>query len=203
MKHDGRVKVTPGHACADTEVSPVTWRGWVRCAMQWLFNPPPPHKRLGTHYKGGWVGFGACLDGTENLLLGFDPQKIQSVAVHRTDYCSVPTMMNVEILWNWLYCILLCMPICVIYYTGRFTVYSRITKICERKTVGHVFSKPVQIEGITQKKIFSRKLFFIVVHISATRRCEGIRISVYPCWHKLDASVNGTRKQTKQKTQIN
>jgi hypothetical protein len=50
-------------------------------------------------------------------------------------------------------------------------MYSEITKIYDRKTVGHVFMKPVQIEGTTQK-MFPTKLFFIVVHISATRRCE-------------------------------
>jgi hypothetical protein len=42
-------------------------------------------------------------------------------------------------------------------------MYSGITKIYERETTGHIFTKPVQIEGTTQK------LFFIVVHISATR----------------------------------
>jgi hypothetical protein len=36
--------------------------------------------------------------------------------------------------------------------TGRFTMYSGITKIYYRKTVGHTFTKPVQIEGTT--KIF-------------------------------------------------
>jgi len=58
-----------------------------------------------------------------------------------------------------------------VYYTGCFLIYSRITKIYYRKTVGHIFTKTVQIEGITQK-FFPSKLFFIVVHISATRRCE-------------------------------
>jgi hypothetical protein len=33
--------------------------------------------------------------------------------------------------------------------TGRFIMYCGITKIYYRKTVGHVFTKPVQIEGIT------------------------------------------------------
>ena len=32
-------------------------------------------------------------------------------------------------------------------------MYSEITKICYRKIVGHVFTKPVQIEGTTQKSI--------------------------------------------------
>jgi hypothetical protein len=36
------------------------------------------------------------------------------------------------------------------YNTGRFIMYSGITKIYYRKTVGHVFMKPVQIEGTTQ-----------------------------------------------------
>ena len=56
-------------------------------------------------------------------------------------------------------------------YTGRFIMYSGITKIYYRKTVGHVFRKPVQKEGTTEN-YFPSKLFFIVVHISATRRCE-------------------------------
>ena len=44
-----------------------------------------------------------------------------------------------------------------------------ITKIYYTKTVVHVITKPVQIEGTTQQ--FSpSKLFFIVVHISSARR---------------------------------
>jgi len=35
--------------------------------------------------------------------------------------------------------------------TGRFIMYSEITKIYYRKTVVHIFTKPVQIEGTTQK----------------------------------------------------
>jgi hypothetical protein len=49
-------------------------------------------------------------------------------------------------------------------------MYAGITKIYYRKTVGHVFMKPVQIEGT--EKNFPSTLFFIVVHISAARRCE-------------------------------
>jgi hypothetical protein len=37
------------------------------------------------------------------------------------------------------------------YYTGHFIMCSRITKIYYRKTIGHVFTKPVEIEGTTQK----------------------------------------------------
>jgi hypothetical protein len=35
-------------------------------------------------------------------------------------------------------------------HTGRFTMHSEITKTYYRKTVGHVFTKPVQIEGTTE-----------------------------------------------------
>jgi len=49
-------------------------------------------------------------------------------------------------------------------------MYSRITKNFYRKTVGHVFTKPVQIEGTTENFFSLSKLFFIVVHISAARR---------------------------------
>jgi hypothetical protein len=45
-------------------------------------------------------------------------------------------------------------------------MYCRITKIYCRKTVGHEFTKPVEIEGTTQT-FFPTKLFFNVVHISA------------------------------------
>jgi hypothetical protein len=51
-------------------------------------------------------------------------------------------------------------------------MYFGITKIYYRKTVGHIFTKPVQIEGTTQKFFPPSKLFFIVVHISPTRRCK-------------------------------
>jgi hypothetical protein len=50
-------------------------------------------------------------------------------------------------------------------------MYSGITKIYYRKTVGHVFTKSVQVEGTTQI-FFPQEVFFIVVHISAARRCE-------------------------------
>ena len=45
------------------------------------------------------------------------------------------------------------------------------TAVPHRKTIGHVFTKLEQIEGTTQK-FFPSTLFFIVVHISAARRCE-------------------------------
>ena len=54
-------------------------------------------------------------------------------------------------------------------YTGRFIMYSGITKLYNRKTVGHVFTNPVQIEETTQVFFL---VCFIVVHISAARRYE-------------------------------
>ena len=67
-------------------------------------------------------------------------------------------------------------PIIIQYlnYTGRFIMYHGITKSYYRKTVGHIFTKPVQIEGKTQN-FFPSKWFFIAVHISAARRCECIQ----------------------------
>jgi hypothetical protein len=44
-------------------------------------------------------------------------------------------------------------------YTGCFIMYSGITKIYDRKTIGHMFKKPVQIEWTTQKQ-FSQKVVF-------------------------------------------
>jgi len=38
----------------------------------------------------------------------------------------------------------------ILIHTGRFIMYSGITKIYYRKTVGHVFTKPVQIEGTAE-----------------------------------------------------
>jgi hypothetical protein len=61
-------------------------------------------------------------------------------------------------------------------------MYSGILKNYDRLTVRHVFTKPVQIEGKTQKIIFPRKFFFIVVQIYAARQ--------YECMHKdIDASI--------------
>jgi hypothetical protein len=68
--------------------------------------------------------------------------------------------------------------------TGRFIMNSGITKIYYRKTVGHVFTKPVQTEGTTQIPPPS-KLFFIVVH---THHCSS---KEYRCTH-VDACVART-----------
>jgi hypothetical protein len=51
-------------------------------------------------------------------------------------------------------------------------MYSGITQIYYSKTVGHVFTKPVQVEETTQFPPPPRKLIFIVVYISAASRCE-------------------------------
>ena len=42
-------------------------------------------------------------------------------------------------------------------------MYTVITKIYYRKTVGHVFTKPVQIEGTTQQLFYPGKLFFYCI----------------------------------------
>ena len=44
--------------------------------------------------------------------------------------------------------------------TGSFIMYSGITKIYCSRTVGHVFTKPVQIEGTTQKNVSSQEVVF-------------------------------------------
>jgi len=44
-------------------------------------------------------------------------------------------------------------------YTGRFIIYSGITKNSYRKTVGHVFTKPVQTEGTIQNFFFPVSVF--------------------------------------------
>jgi hypothetical protein len=73
----------------------------------------------------------------------------------------------------------------ILIYTGRFIMYSGITKIYYRKTVGHVFTKPVQIEGTPQAFFPPNKLFFIVVH---TDHCSS---EEYRCTH-VDACVART-----------
>jgi len=57
-------------------------------------------------------------------------------------------------------------------FTEPVQIEGTTQKIYYKTTVGHVFTEPVQIEGTTQKKKFPVSLFFIVVHISAARRCE-------------------------------
>jgi hypothetical protein len=52
--------------------------------------------------------------------------------------------------------------------TGHFIMYSGITKIYYMKTVGHVFTKPVQIEETTEQFFFSQ---YIVFHRSSHLCC--------------------------------
>ena len=63
------------------------------------------------------------------------------------------------------------------YYTGRFIIHSGITKIYYRKTVRHVFTKPVQIEGTTN-------FFFSVscLYRSSHLRRYAIRVYVVRKW---------------------
>jgi hypothetical protein len=72
---------------------------------------------------------------------------------------------------------------------------SGITKIYDRKTVGHVFTKPVQIEGTTQNFFSPRKLFFIVVNIRSwykqfTELLQQWRIAMHPCWLVCGKNLN-------------
>jgi hypothetical protein len=48
-------------------------------------------------------------------------------------------------------------------YTGRFIMYSGITKLYYRKTVVHVFKKPVQIEGTTTNNFFGVVPYFLKI----------------------------------------
>jgi hypothetical protein len=85
----------------------------------------------------------------------------------RAGFC----FMCVQSVWEGAAAFILVVAAFKIENTERFIMHSGITKIYCRKTVGHVFTKPVQVEGTTQK-FFPSKLFFIVVHTSAARRCE-------------------------------
>jgi hypothetical protein len=64
--------------------------------------------------------------------------------------CAVRTEVSFEMSFSKSYGIL---------YTGRFIMYSGITNIYDSKTVGHVFTKPLQIEGTTQN-FFPQKVIF-------------------------------------------
>jgi hypothetical protein len=183
MKHAGRVKVTPRHTCADTEVSPVTWRVSVCCTTPWLFtpSPPPPQKtrcplcrRLGGLWGlSGWHRKSSIrIRSPENPVRSSSPNWVLLCP----NYDERGNSLKLAVLY-----IIMSAHISNILYRA-FNNVLQDYKFCDRKTVGHIFTKPVQIEGTTQI-FFFRKLFFIVVHISAPRRCEGIRISMHPCWH--------------------
>jgi hypothetical protein len=67
------------------------------------------------------------------------------------------------------------------YYTGRLIMHSGITKIYVTKTVGHVFTKPVQIEGTTQKYFPQKVVFHRISHfcpLTAEDNIERVRASV-------------------------
>jgi hypothetical protein len=77
-------------------------------------------------------------------------------------------------------------------------MYSVITTMYDRKTVGHVFTKPVQIEGKTQKIFSPENCFFIVVHISAARRykcmCKNIAAPMLTLvWQELEYRIDVCR----------
>jgi hypothetical protein len=67
-------------------------------------------------------------------------------------------------------------------------MHSGITKV--RKTVGQVFPKPLWVEG-TSQKLFSSKLFFIIVHIAAASSEEYRCTHVDACvWQELEYRIN-------------
>jgi hypothetical protein len=43
-------------------------------------------------------------------------------------------------------------PSIIFINTGRFIMYSGITEVYYNKTIGHVFTKPIEIEGKTKNK---------------------------------------------------
>ena len=68
-------------------------------------------------------------------------------------------------------------------YTRRFIMYSRITKIYYRKTVGHIFTKPVQVEGTTQNFFFPVSCFssqFIFLPLGDASVCSEIVGKIIP-----------------------
>jgi hypothetical protein len=77
------------------------------------------------------------------------------------------------------------------HYTGCFIMYSRITKIYYRKTVGHVFMKPVQKEGTTENFFFPVSCFFnhsshfccLAMHMYVVRKWPLQGRSHFLCWN--------------------
>jgi hypothetical protein len=80
---------------APTHSQPSTRRRWVINAIPWS---PYPQQRCATHCTGDWVSLGVGLDGTENLIpLGFDPQTVQPVTSHYTNY-AIPAGLDYVII---------------------------------------------------------------------------------------------------------
>jgi hypothetical protein len=53
------------------------------------------------------------------------------------------------------------MEILTLQYRGHFIMYSGITKNYYRKTIGQIFTKPVQTEETTEKIFFQYIVFFL------------------------------------------
>ena len=108
-------------------------------------------------------------DGIRDCTL-FDPQSAQSVLNNRLSPNAPPTRFELYffkvLMWEVytetclfgkllfiIYILLTCTLLNQMLYnqsTGCFIMHCGITKIYCRKTAGHVFTKPVQIEGTTQ-----------------------------------------------------
>jgi hypothetical protein len=66
-------------------------------------------------------------------------------------------------------------------YTGRFIMYSGITKIYDRKTIGHVFTKLEQIEGTTQIFFFQEVIFHRSSHF-----CRWVSVQAEIKWSPIN-----------------
>jgi hypothetical protein len=70
---------------------------------------------------------------------------------------------------------------CLLHYTGCFIMYSCTTKIYDGKAGGHVFTKPLLIEGTT-RKFFPRKFF---VHRSS-HFCRWVSVQAEIKWSPIN-----------------
>jgi len=121
-------------------------------------------------YNCYWRPIYLSIDATQRDISPLDNKltwlKDSSLEVHilsRENFQScitLPTLYNGRWWYSWMYTqplwktdIYETLKQCTI-YTGCFIMYCGITKNYYRRTVGHVFTKPVQIEGTTQKIFF-------------------------------------------------
>lgn len=90
---------TRGEGTAPTHSQSYTKRTWVVSTM---LRQPNPRWRTGAHCIGWWVGFGASMDGTEDMApTGFDPQIVQPAACRYTNYATTAAYFNTITLQCW------------------------------------------------------------------------------------------------------
>ena len=69
-----------------------------RLVISITLRPLYPKERTSTHCRGGWVGLGAGLGGTDNLTSpGFDAWTVQPIASRQTDW-TIPAARDIWIL---------------------------------------------------------------------------------------------------------